>query len=238
MENLKIQILDYFKGLQFDEAEHRYAVNGQQIKISVSGVIKHFVEPFDKYTISARIAARDGISQQDVLKSWENEAQRACQNGKDTHLFGELYPFNRHIKPRTKFEEAIVNFWNDLPSTVIPVVMELQMYHKEYMFAGTADILLYNTVTKTFIIGDYKTNKDLFKNYKGKTLLNPFKNLLDTPYNKYQLQLSFYQILLEQAGFKVSSRKLIWLKPDGSYLLYNTDDYTEILKEQLKIIKL
>ena len=128
-----------------------------------------------------------------------------------------------------KFEEAIVNFWNDLPSTVIPVVMELQMYHKEYMFAGTADILLYNTVTNTFIIGDYKTNKDLFKNYKGKTLLSPFKNLLDNPYNKYQLQLSFYQLLLEQTGFKVSSRKLIWLKPDGTYLLYNTDDYTDIL---------
>ena len=139
---------------------------------------------------------------------------------------------------RHGFEEAIVNFWNDLHSTVIPLVIELQMFHKEYMFAGTADILLYNTVTNTFIIGDYKTNKDLFKNYKGKTLLSPFKNLLDSPYNKYQLQLSFYQLLLEQTGFKVSSRKLIWLKPDGTYLLYNTDDYTDILKEQLKIIKI
>ena len=238
MESLKIKILDYFKGLQFNEKEHKYLIEGKPIKISVSGVIKEFVEPFDKYIISARIATRDDIEQEDILKQWDNEAIRACNSGKDTHLFGELYPFNRHLKPKTKFEEAIVNFWNDLPSTIIPIAMELQMYHKEFMFAGTADILLYNTVTDTFIIGDYKTNKDLFKNFKGKKMLKSFKNLLDNPYNKYQLQLSFYQILLEQTGIKVSSRKLIWLKPDGTYLMYNTDDYTDILKEELKTLEL
>ena len=109
------------------------------------------------------------------------------------------------------------------------------MFHKEFMFAGTADILLYNTVTGMFIIGDYKTNKDLFKNFNGQKMLGPFNNMLDCAFSKYQLQLSYYQILFEQTGLKVSSRKLIWLLPDGTYKMYNMDDHTKVLKEQLKI---
>lgn len=237
MEDSKREILDFFKELEFDEGKHLYSVNGNKINSSVSKVIKNFVKPFDSYTNSLRVAKRRGISQKEVLKEWEDKKNKACDKGTKTHLFGELYPFNRHLKPRNKLEEAVVKFWNDLPSTVIPVIMELQMYHKDYLYAGTADILLYNTVTKKFIIGDYKTNEDLFKNYKGKKMLGLFNNLLDCPYNKYQLQLSFYQILFEQTGFEVSSRKVIWLKPTGEYELYSTKDYTGILKEYLKYNK-
>lgn len=59
-----------------------------------------------------------------------------------SHLFGELYPFNRDLEPKSGFEKAIVKFWNDLPDFIIPVIMECRMYHKELMYAGTLDILL------------------------------------------------------------------------------------------------
>ena len=141
-------------------------------------------------------------------------------------MFGEHYVYNRNMKPSCPQEEAIVKFWNDVPDHIVPCKMELQMYHKYFMFAGTCDILLYDTKNKTFILGDYKTNEDLFKNFKQKRLLYPFNNLLDSPFNKYQLQLSFYQILFEQIGLRISSRKLIWLSKDGTYKMYDTEDYT------------
>lgn len=238
MEKLKIQILNYFKGLEFKEDTHKYSFDSKPIKISVSGLIKNFYEEFDSYTVSLRIAERDGLNQKDILKGWENTGKVASKRGNKAHTFGENYPFNRTLKPSDKLEEAIVKFWNDLPEYIVPVIMELKMFHKEFMFAGTADILLYNTITKTFIIGDYKTNKDLFKNFQNKKMLGVFNNLLDNPFNHYQLQLSFYQILFEQSGFKVSSRKLIWLLDDGTYKMYNMDDYTQQLKEQLKIISI
>ena len=237
MEELKIKILDNFKGLEFVEEEHKYFYNSKPISISVSGLIKKFVKEFDAYKISGIIAQRDGLDQKDILQGWKDTAKEATDKGHSTHLFGEVYPFNREIKPTTNLEKAIVNFWNDLPPFVIPVMTEVKMFHKEYMFAGTADILLYNTLTDTFIIGDYKTNKDLFKNYKGQTMTGPFSTMLDCPFNKYQLQLSFYQILFEQTGLRVSSRKLIWLLPDGTYKLYDLDDHTRVLKEQLKTLK-
>lgn len=245
MEKMKIQILEYFKGLEFEEDVHKYTFKSKPIKISVSGLIKNFYEPFDSYTVSLKIAERDGLCQKEILKGWDDEGKKGIKIGNKSHLFGEVYPFNRNLEPSTGFEEAIVKFWNDLPDYIVPVIMELRMFHKEFMFAGTADILLFNTITNTFIIGDYKTNKDLFKNYKGKEnkykgkmMTGVFSHLLDTPFNHYQLQLSFYQILFEQTGLKVSSRKLIWLLPDGTYNMYSLDDYTGVLKEQLKTIKI
>lgn len=238
MDKLKLKLLSDFEGLKFEEKEHKYFFKDKPIKISVSGIIKKYVKPFDTALISFRVAKSKGISQKEVLKDWENQKNKACNKGNDAHLFGELYPFNRELKPSNKMQEAIVSFWDDLPEYIMPVLMELKMFHKKFMFAGTADIILYNTKTSKFIIGDYKTNKDLFKNYKGKKMLGPFNNLLDNPFNKYQLQLSFYQLLLEQTGVEVSSRKLIWLMPDGTYQIYNTEDYTYILNEELKTLEI
>ena len=85
------------------------------------------------------------------------------------------------------------------------------------------------------LIPTHNTNEDLFKNYKGKTLLEPFSNLLDSPFNKYQLQLSMYQLLFEQCGYEVESRRIIWLKPNGVYENFKTEDLTqELLKELTK----
>ena len=95
-----------------------------------------------------------------------------------------------------------------------------------------------DSVSHTFLctkrlIPTHNTNEDLFKNYKGKTLLEPFEDLLDSPYNKYQLQLSMYQLLFEQCGFEVESRRIIWLKPNGTFEIFKTKDYTEVLKLEL-----
>ena len=97
-----------------------------------------------------------------------------------------------------------------------------------------------DSVSHTFLctkrlIPTHNTNEDLFKNYKGKKLLAPFEDLLDSPYNKYQLQLSMYQLLFEQCGYEVESRRIIWLKPNGTYENFKTEDLTqELLKELTK----
>ena len=234
MEERRKEILNFFKDLNFDEEKHQYFVKGERIKLSVSGAIKNFVKPFDTKFISGRVATKRGISQEEVLKEWKDKKDKKCERGTETHLFAELYTADRHLKPSNGFEEAVVKFWNDVPSTIVPAAVELRMYHKDFMFAGTADIVMYNTDTDNYIVCDYKTNADLFKNYKSKKMLIPFGDLLDCPYNKYQLQLSFYQMLFEQLGLKVSSRKLIWLRPTGEYELFDSRDYTKTLTDYLK----
>ena len=104
------------------------------------------------------------------------------------------------------------------------------MFHKKHLYAGTADTILYNTLTNKFIITDYKTNEDLFKQYKTQKLLGRFSLFADTPFNKYQIQLSYYKLLFEQTQYEVEAMKIVWVKPDGTYELFNVQDFSQYLK--------
>lgn len=83
------------------------------------------------------------------------------------------------------------------------------------------------------LIPTHNTNESLTKNYKGKTLLAPFTDLLDSPLGKYEIQLSAYQILFEQTGFEVEDRMIIWLRSDSTFSIFHTSDLTETLKKEL-----
>jgi len=231
LETIKTQVQEYFKNLNFEPNNHVYTYNNL-ILPSVSSVIKKYSEPFEADKIAGFVAKKRGITKEEVLQEWQDIKNKACEVGTNTHLFGETYNAETS-KPTNGLEEAVSKFWTDLPEHIKIVTFELKMYHKIFGIAGTSDIIFYNTKTGKFIIADYKTNGDLFKNYKEKKLLKPFENLLDNPYNKYQIQLSLYQLLFEQTGYEVEARKVIWLKPDGNYVIYNTDDLTEVLSKQL-----
>ena len=117
---------------------------------------------------------------------------------------------------------------------LIPNVgFEVRTFSKDFGYAGTCDLLFYNAKTKRFVIADYKTNKDLFKNFRGQVMLPPFHYMLDMPLNHYQLQLSFYHILLEEAGYEIESRQLIWLMSTGDFRIYEAKDFTKMLKKEL-----
>ena len=91
-----------------------------------------------------------------------------------------------------------MKFWNELPPHIIPIIAEARMYHKEFLYAGTPDFLLYNTLTGKYIILDYKTNIDIFKNYNNQKMLAPFEHLLDSPVLpalQISLPFSSYQII-------------------------------------------
>lgn len=239
----------FFKGMKFDEKTHTYSINGRKFSGSVSSKVNMFREPFESKKISEEKGLKSGLPLDYFSKRWKTFGDEACAIGDRAHHFAEYYPDYRDIlKPESGMEEAIVKFFNDLPDHIVVVQSELMMYHKEFMFPGTADLLLYNTKTGEFYICDWKTNKDLFKvytyfdteigAYTNKKLIKPFDNLDDNPFNGYQLQFSFYQILFEQTGYKVAGRKLIHIKDDGNYIMYETEDFTKVLLHELKQGKL
>ena len=225
-------IKNFFKDLSFNEEKHLYTVNNERLP-SVSGLIKNYGNTFDAKRISLGTAKKTGKSQDQILKEWDDTKTEACDRGHRVHLFGEEYPWDRTLVPQCPQEFAVKKFWDDMPDHIIPAFMELRMYHKTYGYAGTADILLFDTMNRNFILADYKTNKDLFKNFAQQTLHYPFKNFLDTPFSKYSLQLSYYQLLFEQTGSRVASRRLIWLDLKGNYHMYELPDLTLTLTQEL-----
>jgi hypothetical protein len=216
------KIKQFFKDLHFDEPSHTYRVDGRVLP-SVSRNLEEMAEKEDFVAIAHAIAKRDDKNPFEILDEWARINKESIDKGHKTHTFAEGDMRN----PSTGAEHAVVKFWTDLDkSRYFLVGKEVRMYHKRYGYAGTSDLLLFDVDTMTYIIADYKTNKDLFKNYKGKLLKKPFQDMLDHPYNKYQIQLCMYQILLEQVTGPVSERWIIWVKDDGTYENMKGYDFT------------
>lgn len=200
-----------------------------------------------------------GMSKEEILAQWAIKSGAACDFGTDVHAFGESMFYYMTEQPekilpecRYKFkdgkpnpsnpqEEAIVKFWNDLPENIVPVLAETKVFNKDtFQYAGTFDILFYHVNEKNpeksgLVIFDYKTNEDLYKNYKGQTLLWPFNDMLDMSYSYYTLQLSLYAIPLQNIGYNIVARRLIWVKPDATYESIKIENVAERVREVLKI---
>ena len=197
---------------------------------------------------------------EEISRAWKANSNKACTHGSERHEFGEscywymtgqydriLPAFKGRLtedggfEARYPKEEATVKFWEDLPACFVPIAVENITYNKKLNYSGTFDMLFYYDAEldgksedkSGFVIFDYKTNKDLYKNFQEKKLLPPFNELLDMPCSLYKLQLSLYQLNLEQLGFKVIGRRLIWLLPDGTYDKIPLESYTKALSEEL-----
>lgn len=229
-KRIKEKAKQQFRKLHFVDETHTYTVEDKVLP-STSYKIKDFYEEFNKEVISKKYAKKHNLSQKEVLKRWEEINLTAIDNGTAVHNFAEDYCNGLKIKPFNKQCEAVISFWNNLPEYYELVFVELQMYSEDYWYAGTTDFVLLDKRNNSLVIGDYKTNDDLFSYYNY--MLEPFEMLENNSFNHYQVQLSFYQILLEQLDYKISDRILVWLKKDGSYEVYHTSDFTNILKNSL-----
>ena len=151
--------------------------------------------------------------------------------------------------PTRPKEEAIISFFEELNPNLHLLLPEAKMFtglnkkktNLKQDVAGTGDILFYyidpkNSKKNGVAIFDYKTNADLFNDFSrntGKMLLSPFDDMIAESRSMYELQLSTYTLPLEDLGLNVIARRLVWLKPDGTYEIVPVGDKTEILRETL-----
>ena len=151
--------------------------------------------------------------------------------------------------PTRPKEEAVLKFYDELHPNLHFVLAETKVYtgknlkltNLQQNYCGTFDILFYykdtnNDENSGLCIFDFKTNKDLRKDFSrknGRFLLPPFGDLYEESLSFYTLQLSCYQIPLEDIGLKVIARRIVWLKDDGTYELLPLQDVTDRLREVL-----
>ncbi len=134
--------------------------------------------------------------------------------------------------PYSKKQEAIVAFYTELMTidNIYPVMPEAQVYmgvnpeyHDIIPYAGTFDMLFaYQSSDGVWklLLYDWKTNTALYNTYNKehqRTAKPPFHCYTDEALTYYILQLNCYALCLNQLGFEVADRKVIWLKDDGTY---------------------
>lgn len=201
----------------------------------------------------------------EIIESWKKISNDSCTMGTFHHEFGEsafYYMTGQYDKILPEFkdritedggfkaiypkEEAIVKFYEEIPKCIVPILAETRVFveYDKAGYAGTFDILFYydaeidgkNADKNGLLVLDFKTNKDLYKNFKEQKLLPPFDGLLDMPLSTYKLQLSLYENALYKIGLKVIGRRILWLKPDGEYEKINLESYRKEIDKELQVI--
>lgn len=155
-----------------------------------------------------------------------------------------------YLAPIHPKEEAVELFLKELPSSYHLVLNETKVYsgknpdsskNLKEQICGTFDMLYWydgggDSSKAGFVIFDYKTNANLFNSYnreKGKMLLPPVNYLYEEDYGLYVIQLNLYALMLEDIGFPVISRKIVWVKDDGTYEIIDIPDISETLRDCL-----
>lgn len=206
-----------FEGLYFNEQYHTYTVDGKRYP-SATSMLNGFVIPFDRGK-AQWVAKSRKITKKEVLREWDENRDAAAYMGTRVHNFAEDYALANitkadNLKPSCNKELGVIQFFMDIRDRYEIISVELRMYSKEYNFAGTADLILYDKEEDKYILADWKTNKDIHKNHANQKLLHPFDDILDTPLNKYTIQLSLYEMLLKGVNIEIEERWIIWLKED------------------------
>ena len=228
--------------LVFEPERHIYTLAGRELR-SVSSIVESY-STFDEVATAKTCVANPkskyyGMNVEDVLKGWEENAKTAADAGTLVHEFAEvcyLWSKNREdeIDPRFRDritaqglaaespkEIAVAKWWDNLDwNRYIPVAKENRIVNPVLRYAGTFDLLLYDTFTGTFVIRDWKTNKDLYSWY-GDWMKGGFHKILkDNDEGHYTLQQILYAIEIQNLGIPVSEAKLVWLKEDSEYEEY------------------
>ena len=235
---------------------HRFQEHIDSYKLATETYERNFNKPSSKYY---------QMTVDEIVNSWKKISDDACSHGTDIHEFGEstfYYMTGQYDKILPEFkdrltedggfkaihpkEEAIVKFYEEIPRCIVPILAETRVFveYGKAGYAGTFDILFYYDPALDdlpedrggLIIMDWKTNKDLYKNFNSQILLPPFHGLLDMPLSTYKLQLSLYENALYKIGMKVIGRRLLWLKPNGEYEKINLESYRSQIDEELQKI--
>jgi len=230
--DVQSKIQNAFLDLEFEEGRHLYKVKNKLLT-STTAMIKQHTPEFNEKEVAGNVARKLQVKTNEVLLEWKNKREKAAYQGTKVHLFAENYIVDNELVPTCGQEEAVKKFIHEniLSGKYTVLITELKMYSEKYGYAGTSDLLLWDNELEEIVIADYKTNYDLDKQYGY--LLEPFSYTPNTPYCKYQIQLSYYQILLEEIDLYAKQRVIIWLKTDGTYELRNCTDFTSTLKDYL-----
>lgn len=188
----------------FNPGPHTYTLGGKPLT-SATGYLHNFVKEFDSDYWSKKKAKEEGITQEEMLARWDAKRDRSCDVGTMTHNYIEnfyekkenIIPDDEEVKVRIKkFHKIYESKLISLES----IASELRIFSRKWPICGTLDQLyLYEGQV---LVGDWKTNEKIKtdKDFCFGYLLPPFNKYKENELNKYSLQISLYQLILEEAG--------------------------------------
>lgn len=245
---------------------YRIMKDGSRVQYTpVSTVIENWVNPFNTDARAAKRALDRGVTKEQVIDEWRHNNLVSTITGSLVHEYGESYSWLKFghpenitdiskvqyaekegwLIPTRPKEWAIKKFWDELPSSISLVGAEFKM-HSGYLdipinMSGTFDILMYfshptDASKSGFILGDYKTNKDIHSSFArstGMMMKHPFEDLYDEPLSHYMIQFACYDLMLNSIGVDIIGRRLIWLKDTMEYEIVKIPDMKDRVRDAI-----
>jgi len=242
-----------FAHVKFFDKNHKYTINDEPAKTSVSSVLKKYEKEFEKEKIAANVARKNGLTVNEVLKDWDYKGSYSCHKGSEFHLFVENFLERKKIAlDKDAFiaflanstaiydENAVDNYYSEMASMIGNFINFYDWWKKDHIIlksefvvgdvksgiCGTIDNLSYNKTTKKLVIFDYKTNKEIKKsNPWGEKLLPPFNHLQNCELVKYSFQIWLYKLIIERnSPFEVETGYVVWVSGKNDYQLFEILD--------------
>jgi hypothetical protein len=239
-----------FKDIRFVEKDHKYKINGELSKSSVTTLLKKYTVEFDSEKIAKNVSFKNGKNVKEILKEWDFKRNYSCFKGTEFHKYVENFLNRKFVSlddigfKNLLISEGIDNFDEQknaykeiMKNMVLNFLNFYTWYSENYYFlksefvvgdieskiCGTIDNLSMNKQTKNLSILDYKTNQTIKKKgFKGQKMLMEMSHLDDCEFTKYSLQLHMYKHIIEKnTSFKVDDLRIVWFPEKDKYEIIN-----------------
>ena len=237
------------KGTQifFEENTHKYFTKNDPKKeivyTSVTSYVSTFFKPFDAEAVANKIAKSRNTTPEALLKEWADISKEACVYGTRVHECCEDTLRGRSLRcvPQNEKEQKVfinaMDIARKLKQRFDIVGIEKLIFDEELRLAGTIDLLLKSKTAKdTYIICDWKTNKEINTESKyGEHALYPIESLDDCETSHYGLQLGLYSHILKSGGYipnnSIVKKAIVHITQTGSDIitLDGYDQYVDLI---------
>ena len=197
--------------VNFDPVQHVYSPGKW---LSGSAFASQFTPDFPAALIAGKMAAKYGVSAEQILSMWALNAEASSTFGTSVHaalqLHGEYLSLSQAVKGSN--ESALTK--NPVLRPIVEsffagredehAVYEAFVADPVLRHCGQIDRLLIED--DGLVIEDFKTNTDLTK---AEAISKPFKGVVEpTKLGAYWLQLSFYGEIIRRHGHKVKGLRI------------------------------
>ena len=191
--------------LTFDPTGHTYTDNLNRPYISVTSFVKSFFPPFDEQAAAARIAARTGRLEMEIITDWNQKRTVSAAFGTAVHAHAEARIRNQQpVAASSALEQRafgiVDNAISMLSDSYELLSAEQIIFDPLFQIAGTLDLFAMSRSTGLISIIDWKTCETINNDSYGQAR-PPIAAVRDSKLNHYALQLSLYAMILTDSEY-------------------------------------
>ena len=206
--------------------------SSKRIKLyKISNIIDCHFKAFDSWKIAnyltsnnpkyQHLTANQLIEQWDSIKEYRVDLRDQIGSYINDHK-EPVFSESKHAIKAIKYIRE--NYGDELFSNVI-------IFSKEHKIAGTVDLIVKNNDTGKIWIFCWKTTKKLYEKKEGWGITNATGKIRNTNFNKYQLQLSSYNFILNNFYNIFIEKQFLIHLTEQSYEIIEAENFKGIAEK-------